>query len=77
MVPPIKRAMARRRLRAALSASWPIFLKSPWVKIGFLAKFHAGLTYFYNFKMDFLKIVIFPSAVKPGCAFFFRFNRFS
>ena len=29
------------------------------VKIGFLAKFHAGLTYFYNCSMIFLKIVIF------------------
>ena len=33
------------------------------VKNGFLAKFHAGLTYFHNFSMDFLKIVI---SVAPG-----------
>ena len=33
------------------------------VKIGFLAKFHAGLTYFHNFSTDFLKIVIFENLI--------------
>ena len=47
------------------------------VKNGFLAKFHAGLTYFHNFSMGFLKIVIFRSAIKPRCAYFSGFKRFS
>ena len=47
------------------------------VRNGFLAKFHAGLTYFHNFSMDFLKIVIFRSAIKPRCAYFSGFKRFS
>ena len=47
------------------------------VKNGFLAKFHAGLTYFHNVSMEILKIVIFRSAIKPRCAYFFGFKRFS
>ena len=42
----------------------------PWghrvLKNEFLAKYHADLTYF---SMDFLKIVIFRSAIKPRCAY--------
>ena len=61
------------------------FLNWPWgqfwdpgvVRNGFLAKFHAGLTYLNTFSMDFLKIVIFRSAIKPRCAYFFGFKRFS
>ena len=39
------------------------FLAPGVVRNGFLAKFHAGLTYFHNFSMDFLKIVIFDCGI--------------
>ena len=35
-----------------------LFLAPGVVRNGFLAKFHAGLTYFHNISTDFLKIVI-------------------
>ena len=33
------------------------------MKIGFLAKFHAGLTFFHKFPTDFLKIMTFESLI--------------
>ena len=47
------------------------------MKIGFLAKFHAGFTYFNDFSMEFSKIVMFRSAIKPLFAYFSGFKRFS